>query len=731
MARIAEISGSFDVPSIKGDKSVSKEASEVGVTGKTNDVSADIAVFLFGDNGEFNFTTVAPTNFETSISIDGLAEGQVIGVCVAAGGDDFGGAGNPQTASDLESVLREFNSSSKTQSQLVEKLKAETVDILASGDALFSTEFFIQPTQIIISNASELSSFASTESVTVSGKTNVPAVDGTVVIKVLEETSNKTIVQTSSEQDAGRWESTIDFSTTSIDPGSYVMQASVLASTSTPAPFSIVSVSEKQEQIDEENETTPETGETDTQTETGTGISDDSGSTTPVDSDSFQGFEGLQRKIFYSPLEFEVKIGGTFWKIKDLKVNRHQYQQSGAVDLKAVPDPTENPNADIYNGDEITIDAGPKESAPDSSPGKVGNGLIRLFTGTISSFQTLGNGAWKINAFTDQLDFVTTRINYNSNEKITVKKLFDIIVKKVTEKTGSEYDIEVNVPTEQTVNSYGINVANPFAAVKRTDPKDIQTRKAFTNTLASEAVKKLERSSNAVFWVDRFNKLYFGETKTKIHKLNFVVESDARIQTPPYQSVKVIGSGSVTQSSGFDTINLVGKQANTASAKLQRNGRKYNVKTADSSDPNEKILEEPVFTYRDESIKTVAEAKNVARDLLEKLTERRGEGKVVIPGRPMIDVYDVIEMPDSFGVTNEDEQLPAPQYLVEEITHRVNPSDGFVTEIKVMGLVNRYREPRYIYTGDTSDGTPLIARRDPQNEVQAQPPFNRETITDS
>jgi len=172
-------------------------------------------------------------------------------------------------------------------------------------------------------------------------------------------------------------------------------------------------------------------------------------------------------------------------------------------------------------------------SAPDSSPGKVGNGLIRLFTGTISSFQTLGNGAWKINAFTDQLDFVTTRINYNSNEKITVKKLFDIIVKKVTEKTGSEYDIEVNVPTEQTVNSYGINVANPFAAVKRTDPKDIQTRKAFTNTLASEAVKKLERSSNAVFWVDRFNKLYFGETKTKIHKLNFVVESDARIQTPP------------------------------------------------------------------------------------------------------------------------------------------------------------------------------------------------------
>jgi len=117
--------------------------------------------------------------------------------------------------------------------------------------------------------------------------------------------------------------------------------------------------------------------------------------------------------------------------------------------------------------------------------------------------------------------------------------------------------------------------------------------------------------------------------------------------------------------------------------------------------------------------------------LLEKLTERRGEGKVVIPGRPMIDVYDVIEMPDSFGVTNEDEQLPAPQYLVEELTHRVNPSDGFVTEIKVMGLVNRYREPRYIYTGDTSDGTPLIARRDPQNEVQAQPPFNRETITDS
>ena len=428
--------------------------------------------------------------------------------------------------------------------------------------------------------------------------------------------------------------------------------------------------------------------------------------------------------IYYQSLEVNIEVtkeesGLTeYWIAKDLTVRRKRFQEADGLEMTAIPDPDENPGAILEPGDEITVDVGPKTSVAgdgDRNMSNEDNTLAKIFTGIISSARNSGDLTWKAFAFTYQLDIVRTAIDYSADEETDVGTIVEEVFEEV--KSVNETDMEYNVDvSENATVDYGDTRFISTGPVSNRGSNLVRRLKPYTDTLAIEIIKDLEKTNNAVFWVDSNNVLQFGPTKTANHKLSWILETDAGLKTPPYKSVRVIGDDIGTESAagGWKSAKLMPdptSMTSTAASVVNVEGKSV-AKFGE--------LREPTFTYEDASIRTKAEAENLAQSILADLQNQSGEGTIVIPGRPMIDLFDVVEMPDSFGVTSSGEQVEPAQYLVETVTHRINPSDGFITEITVDGLMNRYNGDKYYkYVGSGPRGLPqveLVQREDSLEE---------------
>jgi len=103
-------------------------------------------------------------------------------------------------------------------------------------------------------------------------------------------------------------------------------------------------------------------------------------------------------------------------------------------------------------------------------------------------------------------------------------------------------------------------------------------------------------------------------------------------------------------------------------------------------------LAEPTFTYRNMEINTQREANNVKEDILEQLRKQQGTGDITLIGFPEIRPGDGVQMPNT-----ERQPMGGERYGVEQVTHRLNSSDGFITKVKVAGLVG---EQEVLYDED-------------------------------
>jgi len=426
--------------------------------------------------------------------------------------------------------------------------------------------------------------------------------------------------------------------------------------------------------------------------------------------------------IYYQSLEVDIEVtkevSGTTesWIAKELTVRRKRFHESDGLEITAIPDPEENPTAILEPGDEITVDVGPKTSVTgdgNRNMSNTNNTLATIFTGVISSARRAGDLTWKAFAFTYQLDIMRTVIDYSADEETDVETIVEEVFQKV--KSVNETDMEFNVDvSEDATVPYGNTRFVSTGGILSIFSDKVRRLKPYTDTLAIEIIKDLQKTNNAVFWVDTNNVLQFGPTKTANHKLAWILETDAGVRRPPYKSVQVIGDnvGTTSAQGGWQAGKLMPDQNNMTSTActIQENDGENEVVMGE--------LREPTFTYEDASIRTRAEAESIARSLLADLQNQSAEGKIVIPGRPMIDLFDVVEMPDSFGVTNSGEQVEPAQFLVETVTHRINTSDGFITEITVDGLMNRYNGDRYFKYVDTEEGPQIELVEREENELE-------------
>jgi hypothetical protein len=222
--------------------------------------------------------------------------------------------------------------------------------------------------------------------------------------------------------------------------------------------------------------------------------------------------------------------------------------------------------------------------------------------------------------------------------------------------------------------------------------------------LFKNALDQLKEQFDIEWWVNREGEFYFGNPSEldggiRVFELSLITDTTAGITTPPYQSVKVIGS---SQQSGEESLeeanvstaiqdddNVIVKAVNIGLP--QANAPIPVVSTTKGEDQQETLLD-PTFTYINSALTTDAQAENAARSIAKDLIEQQAEGSITVTGLPEIDPFDGVRMP------NDDKQpMGGRAYGVYGVRHKINSNDGFITEIEVSGPI--FDEPNIVDVG--------------------------------
>jgi len=201
-----------------------------------------------------------------------------------------------------------------------------------------------------------------------------------------------------------------------------------------------------------------------------------------------------------------------------------------------------------------------------------------------------------------------------------------------------------------------------------------------------DALEKARNQCQAEWFFDKEGTFHFGLPDPTKHELKFITDADAGKTTPPYQSVRVIGSGSASQE-GYSRTNMNMEDPVVVEAEIA-----YKDDGSGDVIANFGETTEPTFIYRNAEITTTQQARNTAEKLIEDLSEQQADGKVTVVGFPEIMPLDGIVMPNGEAGDYPDNDIRNSQpmggmgYNVYKVVHRLNNSDGFITIIHVAGV---------------------------------------------
>jgi len=189
-----------------------------------------------------------------------------------------------------------------------------------------------------------------------------------------------------------------------------------------------------------------------------------------------------------------------------------------------------------------------------------------------------------------------------------------------------------------------------------------------------KALTELTLQTESSWLFDKEGTFYFGVPEPVRHELQFITQTSAGMTTPPYQSVRVIGSGLASEE-GWSKNTLNPENQLVAEARIvQKPDKTYDVELGKTT--------EPIFTYRNAEISTIEQAEATAKKLIEDISEQQRGGTVTVVGFPEVVPYDAIKMPNTEG-----QPMGGKAYGVYKVTHRLNATDGFITQIEVSAPV--------------------------------------------
>lgn len=246
----------------------------------------------------------------------------------------------------------------------------------------------------------------------------------------------------------------------------------------------------------------------------------------------------------------------------------------------------------------------------------------------------------------------TTRWNRRSDGLVYIEG-FDARRKLKTNRVTKTYTdaqmrtIFVDICNEANVKS-DIRFSPEFEKLSTIPTFDIE----LFDTTCEKALNRLNRVAGGYVYVDTSNTVVFTDlSPTDFYALTSIKESDAGRAVPPYNKVVVLGR--TVKDGKFR------KQAIRGSAGVGNN----------------------VYTYEDNAVKSTAQADDVAARVLEEFEAQRAAGTVTIVGDGRLSPWDVAQLPDGPG-----RRLTGDEYMVGRVTHTLDFSDGYITEIEVDAL---------------------------------------------
>lgn len=403
-----------------------------------------------------------------------------------------------------------------------------------------------------------------------------------------------------------------------------------------------------------------------------------------------------------NPSEESETIESEQWEIIEAEVVITAQSSPDYVDMRITPatdttfpkDPSVSKEDGGYLGRNFTLDVETDLRADVEGPSHT-----RLFTGKISNMTALGDYSYEAIAHDPtQEPFLSTseektytsimnqsiELNESSSveiigkpsgpfygeegvltdARIRVSDLLDLIL--------DEIGIDDESVAEENLQEDGSFVVTTRDGAPIKKGKDIELTFSNWEVKIKDALEYAALASGSKWWFDRFGKFHFGppipNENIYAYELRYITDATDSLTRPPYQSVRVIGDGVVSQD-GWSKSKILNEKPIT---------------TGDSIKEVESGAElvEPTFTYRNMEINTEEEARTVRESLVEDIKSQQADGEVTVVGFPEIRPLDVIVMPDT-----DRQPMGGYRYGVDKVVHRLNNSDGFLTKIGISEVV--------------------------------------------
>jgi hypothetical protein len=329
-----------------------------------------------------------------------------------------------------------------------------------------------------------------------------------------------------------------------------------------------------------------------------------------------------------------------------------------------------------------------------------------LFDGRLANISPVGTNVYKIIAY----DPGQQAFNIGEESGSVINQKLELTGSSVTgirdpqdaedNNVTGEHEIPASELVQFIIDEAGLGSK---AIVELTDSSEQSLRRSITGSTevlipfkksvvsVKEALNKVREQTRSEWWFDKDGTFYFGDPAelgggVETYELSLIKETSAGIVTPPYQSVRAIGSG-VATTEGW-----------AGNSKIQNDEDKIvkevNIGFPDSGgSQSEVVLEldpdqlfEPTFKYINAELSTEEAVQNSALKIADELIKQQASGKVTVVGFPEVQPFDGILMPNT-----EDQPMGGQLYDVYSVRHKLNASDGFVTEIEVAGPNPRLR----------------------------------------
>jgi len=409
-------------------------------------------------------------------------------------------------------------------------------------------------------------------------------------------------------------------------------------------------------------------------------------------------------EIINDNVQVDLQIGGDEWWVVDAEVVLSQKSTPNRTELIMIPSGQAarylpDPVTDLLGSEfELHADTDMMSNRTSSA-----NEETLLFKGNLANISPTGKNSYEAIAYDpsqqplgdvdpaeDGLSFQNEYVyipdpDYGSTSTSPEGSRYEPIVvsaKRVVEAIIEDLNIE---EYEITLQEGGYELEGPEGSYTAARNPNLRFHSHFLPV--KEVLEKVRKRTNSEWWFDKSGKFHFGLPEPEVHELTLITDSDAGKVTPPYQSVRVIGSG-ISSAEGFSrsSMDIEDKLVVEASiATLQSDEGESGGLVANFGETRE-----PVFEYIDLEITTQEQGREAAKSLISDLATQQQDGSITVVGFPEIEPNDGIVLPQADTPDKRNYRPRQPMggggYGVYEVKHRLNNQNGFTTKITVSGL---------------------------------------------